>query len=86
MHIPDRLGRNLRRILNLIHGLRENGIGVKSLADPVPIDIAGEGVGQVAVLPLALFTEVERTCTAERAARPRGRRSDGPAHRPPDKS
>lgn len=71
VHTLDRLGRNLREVLNLIHDLREQGIGVKSLADPVPIDTADGGMGRVAVLLLALFAEMERTFTAERAAHAR---------------
>ncbi|MEV3960248.1 recombinase family protein [Nocardia sp. NPDC050193] len=91
VHTLDRLGRNLREVLNLIHDLRERGIGVKSLADPVPIDTADEGMGRVAVLLLALFAEMERTFTAERAAHARmvaeaaGRRVGRPVAHPDDK-
>ncbi|WP_268895718.1 recombinase family protein [Nocardia sp. CY41] len=87
----DRLGRNLLEVLNLIHDLREQGIGVKSLADPVPIDTADEGMGRVAVLLLALFAEMERTFTAERVAHARavaeasGRRMGRPIAHPEDK-
>ncbi|MFI6368568.1 recombinase family protein [Nocardia sp. NPDC050630] len=83
--------RNLREVLSLIHDLREQGIGVKSLADPVPIDTADEGLGRVAVLLLALFAEMERTFTAERAAPARavaeaaGRRVGRPVAHPEDK-
>ncbi|NKU87660.1 recombinase family protein, partial [Rhodococcus hoagii] len=35
-HTLDRLGRNVRDTLNLIHDLRERGIGVRNLADPDP--------------------------------------------------
>ncbi len=35
------------------------------------IDTADEGMGKVAFLPLALFAEMERTFTAERAAHAR---------------
>jgi len=34
----DRLGRNLRECLNIVHDLREQGIGIKTLKDPLPID------------------------------------------------
>jgi DNA invertase Pin-like site-specific DNA recombinase len=64
----DRLGRNLREVLNLVHDLAERGIGVRSLADPLPINTADEGMGRIAFLLLALFAEMERTFTAERAA------------------
>jgi DNA invertase Pin-like site-specific DNA recombinase len=91
VHTLDRLGRNLREVLNLIHSLREQGIGVKSLADPVPIDTADEGMGRVAVLLLALFAEMERTFTTERAAHARavaeaaGRRIGRPVAHSDDK-
>jgi len=68
----DRLGRNLREVLNLVHELRERGIGVRSLGDPIRIDTTDEGgMGQVAFLLLALFAEMERTFTKERAAHAR---------------
>ncbi|GAA1580688.1 recombinase family protein [Actinomadura kijaniata] len=67
----DRLGRNMREVLNLVHDLGEKGIGVRSLADPLPIDTAAEGMGRIAFLLLALFAEMERTFTAERAAHAR---------------
>lgn len=34
----DRMGRNLRECLNVVHDLREQGIGIKTLKDPIPID------------------------------------------------
>ncbi len=34
VHTLDRLGRNLREVLNLVHDLAERGIGVRSLSDP----------------------------------------------------
>ncbi|MEV4753420.1 recombinase family protein [Streptosporangium sp. NPDC049248] len=71
VHTLDRLGRNLREVLNLVHGLAERGIGVRSLADPLPINTTDEGMGRIAFLLLALFAEMERTFTAERAAHAR---------------
>jgi DNA invertase Pin-like site-specific DNA recombinase len=67
----DRLGRNLREVLNLVHDLAEMGIGVRSLADPMPIDTTSEGMGRIAFLLIALFAEMERTYAAERAAHAR---------------
>jgi DNA invertase Pin-like site-specific DNA recombinase len=67
----DRLGRNLREVLNLVHDLAERGVGVRSLADPLPINTADEGMGRIAFLLLALFAEMERTFAAERAAHAR---------------
>ncbi|ABW15714.1 Resolvase domain [Parafrankia sp. EAN1pec] len=71
VHTLDRLGRNLREVLNLVHDLAEKHIGVRSLADPLPINTADEGMGRIAFLLLALFAEMERTFTAERAANAR---------------
>jgi DNA invertase Pin-like site-specific DNA recombinase len=88
VHTLDRLGRNLRDVLSLVHDLAERGIGVRTLADPVPIDTAGEGMGRVAFLLLALFAEMERTFTAERAAHARavaraaGKRAGRPVAHP----
>jgi DNA invertase Pin-like site-specific DNA recombinase len=71
VHTLDRLGRNLREVLNLVHELSQQGIGVRSLADPLPIDTTHEGMGRIAFLLLALFAEMERNFTAERAAHAR---------------
>ena len=71
VHTLDRLGRNLREVLNLVHDLATRGIGVRSLANPLPISTADEGMGRIAFLLLALFAEMERTFTAERAAHAR---------------
>src|SRR6266536_2834731 len=65
VHTLDRLGRNLREVLNLVHDLAERGIGVRSLADPLPINTASEGMGRIAFLLLALFAEMERTIAAK---------------------
>ncbi|WP_327365109.1 recombinase family protein [Streptomyces sp. NBC_01217] len=87
----DRLGRNLREVLNLVHDLGEKNIGVRSLADPLPINTADEGMGRIAFLLLALFAEMERTFTAERAAHARavaeaaGRHIGRPVAHPEDK-
>jgi DNA invertase Pin-like site-specific DNA recombinase len=91
VHTLDRLGRNLREVLNLVHDLDEKGIGVRSLADPLPINTADEGMGRIAFLLLALFAEMERTFTAERAAHARavaeaaGRRIGRPIAHPEGK-
>jgi len=71
VHTLDRLGRNLREVLNLAHDLAGRGIGVRLLADPLPINTADAGMGRIAFLLLALFAEMERTFTAERAAHAR---------------
>jgi DNA invertase Pin-like site-specific DNA recombinase len=91
VHTLDRLGRNLREVLNLVHDLGEKQIGVRSLADPLPINTADEGMGRIAFLLLALFAEMERTFTAERAAHARsvaeavGRHIGRPVAHPADR-
>jgi DNA invertase Pin-like site-specific DNA recombinase len=91
VHTLDRLGRNLREVLNLVHDLAERGVGVRSLADPLPINTADDGMGRIAFLLLALFAEMERTFNAERAANARavaegkGRHVGRPVAHPADK-
>lgn len=68
----DRIGRDLRECLNLVHELREQGVGVKTLRDPIPIDTSDDSpMAQIAVAMLALFAEMERTFARERAAHAR---------------
>jgi hypothetical protein len=55
----DRLGRNLREVLNLVHELAGRGVGVRSIADPLPINTADDGMGRIAFLLLALCAEIE---------------------------
>jgi DNA invertase Pin-like site-specific DNA recombinase len=91
VHTLDRIGRNLREVLNLVHDLAGRGIGIRSLADSLPINTADEGMGRIAFLLLALFAEMERTFTAERAAHARtvaeanGRQVGRPGAHPADK-
>jgi DNA invertase Pin-like site-specific DNA recombinase len=80
VHTLDGLGRNLREVLNLVHDLAERGIGVRSLSDPLPIDTRSEGMARIAFLLLALFAEMERTFTAERAAGARAAAEDKGRH------
>jgi DNA invertase Pin-like site-specific DNA recombinase len=58
-------------VLNLVHDLSEKRIGVRTLADPIPINTADEGMARVAFLLHVLFAEMERTFTAERATHAR---------------
>lgn len=81
----DRLGRNIREVLNLVHDLEQRGIGLRTLADPMPIDTSSDNaMARVSMLMLALFAEMERTFAAERAAHAREvRRAHGkPVGRP----
>ncbi|WP_226353075.1 recombinase family protein [Pseudonocardia sp. ICBG601] len=67
----DRLGRNLRECLNVVHELREQGIGIKTLKDPIPIDTTDDSpMAELAVALLALFAHMERVFMRERAATP----------------
>src|SRR5690606_27050609 len=57
----DRLGRNLREVLNLIHDLNDKSINIRTLHDPLPINTSDEGMGRITVLLLGVFAEMERT-------------------------
>ncbi|MBT2212162.1 recombinase family protein [Actinomadura sp. NEAU-AAG7] len=78
MHTLDRIGRNLREVLNLA----EKGIGIRSLAGPLPISTAHQGMGRIAFLLLALFAEMESTFTAGCASHARAV-AEPPAARSP---
>ena len=68
----DRLGRSLRDTLNLVHDLRERGIGLRTIADPIPIDTTDDSpTAGLALSLLALFSELERVYNAERVAHAR---------------
>lgn len=68
----DRLSRNLRECLNTVHDLREKGIGVKTLKDPIPIDTTDDSpMAELAAALLALFAHMERVFMLERAAHAR---------------
>ncbi|WP_224400945.1 recombinase family protein [Pseudonocardia sp. ICBG1034] len=73
VHTLDRLGRTVRDTLNLIHDLSERGVGVRNLADPIRVDSSNpdDPMAQLAVVLLALFGQMERTYTLERAAHAR---------------
>lgn len=87
VHTLDRLGRTVRDTLNLIHDLADRGVGVRNLADPIRVDSSNpeDPMSQLAVVMLALFGQMERTYTIERAAHARtvatakGRRAGRPS-------
>ena len=72
--------------MNLVHELRERGIGLRTLADPFGINTTdpGDPMNELALVMLALFAQMERTYAAERAAHARaaatanGRRTGRP--------
>ena len=73
VHTLDRLGRTVRDTLNLIHDLAQRGVGVRNLADPIKVDSSNpdDPMAQLAVVILALFAQMERTYSKERAAHAR---------------
>lgn len=83
----------MRDTLNLIHDLAERGVGIRTLADPIKVDSANPDgpMAQLAVVLLALFAQMERTYSLERAAGARaaatakGRRIGRPTVVDPDK-
>lgn len=79
VHTLDRLGRNIREVLNLIHDLTERGIHLRSLADPMPVDTTqDDAMNRMSMLMLAMFAEMERVYANERAAHARAvRRANG---------
>ncbi len=93
IHTLDRLGRTVRDTPNLIHDLAERGVGIRTLADPITVDSANpdDPMAQLAVVLLALFAQMERTYSLERAAgacaaaTAKGRRIGRPTVVDPDK-
>ncbi len=58
--------------LGVIHDLREQGIGIKTLHDMIPVDTTDDSpLAEVAVALLALFAHMERVFKRERAAHAR---------------
>ena len=59
----------MRDTLNLIHDLAQR-VGVRNLADPIRVDSSNpdDPMAQPAVVLLALFGQMERTYTLQRAA------------------
>lgn len=66
VHTLDRLGSNLREVLNLVHELSGKGIGMRSWQTRYRSTPPSKAWGRLAFLLLARFAEMERTYTAER--------------------
>ncbi|WP_241032415.1 recombinase family protein [Rhodococcus pseudokoreensis] len=88
VHTLDRLGRTVGDTLNLIHDLHQRSIGFRNLAhpirsDPDRLDEPGRPDGQLAVVLLALFGQMERTYAvaahARTTATEKGRRTGRPS-------
>lgn len=65
----DRLGRNMRETLNLVHELTEKGIHLRTLGDKLAVDTSVPGPGtDMAIVLLSMFAQMERIYMLERAA------------------
>jgi DNA invertase Pin-like site-specific DNA recombinase len=65
----DRLGRNMRETLNLVHDLTERGVFLRTLGDKLAVDTSEPGPGtDMAIALLAMFAQMERIYMLERAA------------------
>ena len=65
----DRLGRNMRETLNLVHDLTQRGIFLRTLGDKLAVDTSDPGPGtDMAIALLAMFAQMERIYMLERAA------------------
>lgn len=52
----DRLGRNMREILNFVHDLSERGVFLRTLGDKLAVDAGEPGPGtDMAIALLAMF-------------------------------
>jgi DNA invertase Pin-like site-specific DNA recombinase len=69
----DRIGRPVRSVLQTIADLRALGVGIRTLADPLPVDTSTEAgpMAEIAVVMLSFFGQMELTFNRERAARAR---------------
>jgi DNA invertase Pin-like site-specific DNA recombinase len=77
----DRLGRSLRHLVELVHGLIEKGVGLKSLNDPIDTTTPQGRLGFNLFASLAEFERDlirERTQAGLSAGRARGRRGGRP--------
>ena len=88
----DRLGRDLRHLVGLVHGLAGRGVGLRVLAgEGATIDTAAPDGGQSVSGVFAALAEFERDLAAERtraglaSARARGRRGGRPYKMTPAK-
>ncbi|WP_245813796.1 recombinase family protein [Rhodococcus marinonascens] len=75
VHTLDRLGRNVRDTLNLIHDLRERGIGVRNLRGPDPHRLLEPGRPDGATRR----SRTAATVVRDRPSRHRERRRRSPA-------
>ena len=69
----DRCGRSVLSVLEAVRDLHERGIGIKTLADPIPVDTTEDGgpMAELALILLTLFAQMELTYNRERSAHAR---------------
>jgi DNA invertase Pin-like site-specific DNA recombinase len=69
----DRCARSVLAVLETVRDLRERGIGIKTLADPIPIDTADDAgpMAELSLILLSLFGQMELTFNRERSAHAR---------------
>jgi DNA invertase Pin-like site-specific DNA recombinase len=68
----DRLGRTVQGVLTTVSQARERGVGVRTLADPLPVNTAkNDPMAELAMIMLLLFAQMEVTFSRERAAHAR---------------
>ena len=73
VHTLDRVGRSVLDVLQTIKDLRDRGIGIRTLADPLPVDTTAKDspMAELAIVLLTLFAQMELTFNRERAAHAR---------------
>ena len=69
----DRCGRSVLSVLEAVRDLRKRDIGIKTLADPFPVDTSEDGgpMAELALVLLTLFAQMELTYNRERSAHAR---------------
>ncbi|NTW38574.1 MAG: recombinase family protein [Cellulomonadaceae bacterium] len=69
----DRCGRSVLSVLEAVRDLKERGVGIKTLADPMPVDTSEDGgpMAELALILLSLFGQWELTYGRERSAHAR---------------
>lgn len=69
----DRCARSVLAVLETVRDLRERGVGIKTLADPIPIDTSDDAgpMAELSLILLSLFGQMELTYNRERAAHAR---------------
>lgn len=64
----DRLGRNLRKCLNIVHDVCEQGIGIDTLKDPIPIDTSDDSAVAEFAATMLVYLRTWSGCSCANAA------------------